>query len=131
MPVTVVPATALAGRAIVVLMSVSTTTIVAVKLLLEDTGSEVPTGAVTTATLAKLPLIPAATVTWKVMVTLPNGGIVAEPFKLVAVATKLAVLAPALTWLAMAVRVPNPTGKLSEKLAPVAVLGPALLKTMV
>lgn len=65
------------------------------------------------------------------MVTRPNGGIVVEPFRLLAVATKLAVLAPALTWLVTPVKVPSPAGRVSAKLAPVAVLGPALLITMV
>ncbi len=97
MPLTVVPATALAGRATVVLTSVNETITVAVEVLLPGVGSVVPTGGVTVATLAWLPLALSATDTWKVMVTRPNAGIVVEPLKLVPVATKLAVLAPGLT----------------------------------
>jgi hypothetical protein len=130
-PLTVVPATAVAGRATVVLTSASVTVTVAVELLLPGVGSVVPAGGVTVATLARAPLALAAAVTWKVIVTRPNGGIVVEPFKLLPVATKLAVLEPALTWLVTLVKVPRPTGRVSVKLAPVAVLGPALLMTMV
>jgi hypothetical protein len=107
------------------------TVTVAVELLLPGVGSVVPAGGVTVATLAKAPLALAAAVTWNVMVTRPNGGIVVEPIKLLPVATKLAVLAPALAWLVTPVKVPSPAGRVSAKLAPVAVLGPALLTTMV
>jgi hypothetical protein len=60
---------------------------------------------------------------------LPPEGIVTEPVRPVSVATKLAVLALALTALTTLVTVPRPVGRVSAKLAPVAVLGPALLIT--
>jgi hypothetical protein len=94
--VTVVPTWALAGRATVVLISVKRTVTVAVAVLL-PIGSITPAGAVTVAVLVSKPLALAAAVTWKLTVTTPPAGIVTEPFRLVDVATKLAVLAPALT----------------------------------
>jgi hypothetical protein len=129
----VLPAAGALVLAVLVIAKSATgeTVTVAVELLLPGVGSVVPAGGVTVATLAKAPLALAAAVTWNVMVTRPNGGIVVEPIKLLPVATKLAVLAPALAWLVTPVKVPRPAGRVSAKLAPVAVLGPALPMTMV
>jgi hypothetical protein len=61
------------------------------------TVSVVPGGTLTVAVLIRLPEALAATCAWKVTVTLPPEGIVTEPVSPVSVATKLAVLALALT----------------------------------
>ena len=100
-------------------------------VLLTRLVSVVPTGGTTVAAFSRLPEALLATCTWKLTVTVPPEGIVTEPAMAVVLATKLAVLAPALSAVATLVTVPRPAGKLSKKLAPVAVLGPPLLITKV
>ena len=122
------PATALAGKATLVLTSARLTVTVAVPLLLAGVGSVVPDGAVTLATLVKVPLAFSATLTWKVTVARAPLAKVVVP--LITVPPPLAVaVMPALV--AMLVMVPNPAGKVSVQLAPVTALGPLLLMTMV
>jgi hypothetical protein len=125
-PVTVVPAAALAGNAMVVLTLVNTTAMVAVALLLPSVGSAVPTGGVTLATLARLPVAPRATLTWKVTVALAPLAKVLLPEMVLPTA---AALMPALV--TMLLMVPRPAGKVSIQLAPTTALGPLLTMTMV
>ena len=102
---------------------------VAVPELLPGVGSVGPGGGLTVATLAMLPVAPGATVAWNVTVTAPPEGMVTEPLRLEPVLVKVVVLAPGLVWLETLARPLRPAGKVSLKLAPVAVLGPALLMT--
>jgi hypothetical protein len=104
------------------LRSADSTDTETVPVLLVGTVSVVPGGTLTVAVLIRLPEALAATCAWKVTVTLPPEGIVTEPVRPVSVATKLAVLALALTALTTLVTVPRPVGRVSAKLAPVAVL---------
>ena len=102
---------------------------VAVPVLLPGVVSVVPGGVLTVATLAMVPLAVPATLTWKVTVMVPAGGIVTVPLRVLVPMLKLPVLAPppvALTTLAM---VPSPVGRVSANVALVAVLGPALVIT--
>jgi len=68
-------------------------------------------------------------VTWKVMVALWPAARVTEPAMMLALAVTACTWPPALTALWMLVMVPNPAGRVSTKVAVVAVLGPALLMT--
>jgi hypothetical protein len=122
----VVPATALAGRAMVVLTLVNTTVMVAVAVLLPGVGSVVPGGGVMLATLARLPVALSATLTWKVTVALAPLARVVLPEMVLP--TTLA-LTPALV--VTPVIVPNPTGKVSVQLAPTTALGPLLTTPIV
>jgi hypothetical protein len=125
---TVVPATALAGKAMVVLTSVKLTLTVAVLSLLPGVGSVVPGGGLTLATLAKVPLAFRATLTWNV--TVARAPLAKVVLPLMAVPAPLAVaVTPALV--TMLVMVPRPAGRLSVQLAPATALGPLLPMTMV
>ena len=88
----------------------------------------VPDGAVTLATLVKVPLAFSATLTWKV--TVARAPLVKVVVPLITVPPPLAVaVIPALV--AMLVIVPKPVGRVSVQLAPVTGLGPLLPITMV
>ena len=126
MPVTVVPATALVGNAMVVLTLVNTMLTVAVAVLLLGVGSVVPGGGVTLATLARLPLAFKATLTWKVTVALAPLAKVVLPEMALPTTT---ALMPALV--VTPVIAPNPVGRVSLQPAPAAVLGPLLVMTIV
>ena len=71
----------------------------------------------------------ATAVTCTVIVTAPPLGIVTEPWIVVPLMLKLAVVAPPLTALLSKLALPNWPGRVSTKLAPVTVDGPALLIT--
>ena len=72
----------------------------------------------------------ATAVTCTVIVTRPPGGIVTEPWIVVPLMLKLAVVTVALLTLEPKLKaLPNWLGKVSTKLAPVTVEGPALLIT--
>jgi hypothetical protein len=100
---------------------------VTVELLLLGVGSVVPTGLLTLATLATLPLTLAATLTWKLMVARAPLAKVALPL-IVLPATLALVIPVVVTTLVM---VPKPVGRVSVQLAPVTALGPLLAMTMV
>jgi hypothetical protein len=87
----------------------------------------VPTGGVTVSVLVKLPVATAVTCT--VTVTRPPEGIVTDPWMVVPLMLKLAVVAPALTLLPRLAALLNWAGRLSTKLPPVSVEGPALVIT--
>ena len=128
MPVTVVPATALAGKATVVLTSARVTATVDVPVLLPGVGSVVPVGGVTLATLVNVPLALDATLTWKV--TVARAPLAKVVLPLMAVPAPLAV-ADTLPLVTILLIVPKPTGRLSVQLAPTTALGPALPITIV
>ena len=105
------------------------TIIVAVLLLFPSVVSVTPGGVLTLATLAIGPMAPGATLTWKTMVTVLTGGRVTEPLMLLPAIFSVVVLAPPATLEPTSAAPLRPAGRLSVKLALVAVLGPALLIT--
>ena len=124
------PGVAPAGLAIVTETSATwAMVIVAVLLLLPGVASVTPGGGLMLATLAMEPLAPADTLTWKTMVTVLRGGKVTEPLALLPAMFSVVVLAPPATLALTRVAPLRPAGRLSVKLALVAVLGPALLIT--
>ena len=102
---------------------------VAVPLLLPGVGSVVPAGLLTLATLLRVPLALAATLTWKVMVAIWPLARVVEPLRAVPATLAVALVMPALV--TMLVMLPKPAGRMSLQLAPALVLGPLLPMAMV
>jgi len=103
---------------------------VAVLVLLAVFGSTAPAAGLTVARLAMVPVTLRATLATKLTVTVPPDGMVKVPVRLVSVLLNVTV-ALVLAVVATAVSVPSPVGRVSAKVALVAVLGPAFVMTSV